>query len=375
VNARQRRSLGLMATLGALGTAGLFDRAGERLSGQEPLSSPCSVTGTLTVTPKLACPFEPVGLQLGIQATCPDEGGGRVLVRSMDVSLPLPGGLLPADPAAGAAASGDALAAWRVDDFPAAGVTLTQAVRPFRPGIYDLGADVRVRLVDNRGRAAVRLFKPGDPALAVPGPCRGGPAPAYLPVVHRPSCVPSRQAADIVLLVDRSASIGAAGLEGAGQRARAFFDELDLARDRVAVIAFDQRLELRAPLGSDRETLVRALDNLTLGLGTSIDRAIEAGVSHLAAAPGAGGRRRILVLFTDGVQTGPRGEAHVIAAADRARAQGIAILTVAMGAAPNHALLDRISTPSGRLLAAPTARDLDRAFRDLAEVAACVAGA
>lgn len=346
-------------------------------AGQEPPHSPCRATVRMAVAPKLVCPLEPVKVELAIRAACPDETGGAASVAAIYVTLPLPEGIVREDAGGGGLPSTTTAPTWHFQRPPADGVTVTFTVRALRVGDFALDSGLKVTIEDDRGRMAAPQTGPGDErsVLGVSGPCSPGRgASLYLPLVNQPRCTPSVQPADIVLLVDRSGSMGRGGLADAGRQARAFFDGLNLNRDRVAVIAFDQAWELRAPLGSDRTALERALDGLRLGPGTAIDRAIDAGADHLSAQ-GLQDRRRILVLLTDGVQTGPRDASFAVAAADAARARGIAILTVALGPAPNRALLQRISSLPAYAINAPDPRDLGQAFHDLAEVAVCTTNA
>ncbi len=355
---------------------GVSSIIGLRVSGQEVPTSPCLASARIEASPKLVCPLEPVDLRLELRASCPEEAGGPAEVRSLHIAWSLPDGILPADSAGGGSVGPPAATApltWRFDRPPTSGITVNHTVRPIRPGNYALGTRLQVRIEDSLGRVVTHLVAAGDDraSLSVSGPCAPGKgASLFLPRVSQPRCEPSPQAADIVLLVDRSGSIGPGGLADAGRQAAAFFDGLNLGRDRVAVIAFDQRAELLAPLGSDRAGLERALNRLTLGPGTALDRAIDAGVAHLGLH-GLPDRRRVLVLLSDGVQTGPRGPDFAIRAADVARGQGIAILTVALGPAPDRALLQRISSAPDYAINAPDTRDLGRAFRELAEVAVC----
>jgi hypothetical protein len=347
-------------------------------AGQEPPPhSPCRATARMAVAPKLVCPLESAEVLLVIRTACPEEVEGAASVESIHVALPLPEGIVREDASGGALPSTTSASTWHFERPPSSGITISFGVRALRAGDYALDAGLKVTIEDDRGRVATPQADPGDEqsVLGVSGPCSPGRgASIYLPLVNQPRCTPSVQPADIVLLVDRSGSMGRGGLADAGRQARAFFDGLNLKRDRVAVIAFDQAWDLRAPLGSDRAALERALGSLRLGPGTAIDRAIDAGADHLDAQ-GLQDRRRILVLLTDGVQTGPRDASFVVAAADAARAQGIAILTVALGPAPNHVLLQRLSSQPAHAINAPDPRDLGQAFRDLAEVAVCTTNA
>jgi Mg-chelatase subunit ChlD len=260
------------------------------------------------------------------------------------------------------------LAAWRIEPFPSNGVTLTQRLRPIVPGAYSIGSELSFRLVDDRGRVAeTRAAGPAelDKNLSVSASCAGQRRTTlYLPLVRQPRCTPLRQAADIVLAIDRSTSMGTAGAGAA--EAASLLDMLNLRRDRLALLAFDQRVEPIAALGSDRDRLLSALVGLSPAAGTSIDRAIQAGSALLA---GSTGRRRLLILVTDGVQTGPWGRGSVLSAAEVARRGGLAIMAIAVGPAPDIDLLESIATAG--LVRASQLEELGPAYRSMGELAAC----
>jgi hypothetical protein len=77
-------------------------------------------------------------------------------------------------------------------------------------------------------------------------------------------------------------------------------------------------------------------------------------------------------LVTDGVQLGPGGDDVVLAEAAAARAQGVGILSLALGPRPDLKLLDALAGAPGRTVPAYPATGLARAYRQLAETAACV---
>lgn len=329
--------------------------------------SPCRISSRVLLSDKLVCPFDSVDAQIRIQASCPEEADGRARVVSLLVRNPLPGGVRHAG-SSGPYVEESTVAAWHIEPFPRNGVTLTQRIRPIFPGAYAIGSELSFRLVDDRDREAEALAAgPADPDknLSVPANCAGQRrSSVYLPILHQPRCTPLRQPADIVLAIDRSTSMGSARA-GAAQ-AETLLDMFDLRRDRLAVLAFDQRVETIAALGSDRDRLLAALVGLSPAAGTSIDRAIQAGSALLA---GSTGRRRIVILVTDGVQTGPRGRGSALAAADVATRGGLSIMAVAVGPAPDFDLLESIATAG--LVRAGKIEELGPAYRALGELAAC----
>ncbi|MBU6367368.1 MAG: VWA domain-containing protein [Gemmatimonadetes bacterium] len=116
-------------------------------------------------------------------------------------------------------------------------------------------------------------------------------------------------ARDVVLLVDRSLSMGTPGTWARTRdSARAVVASL-AAGDRIAVVAFDDAVEVVAPLAPDRDAARRALDALApRQRGTAMAGAVRAARALLEPAPGgAVGARREVVLVSDLQGTGARG--------------------------------------------------------------------
>jgi len=366
VSAAGRRLLAALVAAGALPALA----AGAARDGAA--SGTCQVWGEVSLSAKLVCPLEPVEVTIRVRASCPDGASG---VRSLRVKDPLPDGLMPYDGVA-QVDGGAPTPEWIFDFTPAQGITVTHWVLPTRPGRYVLGERATVELTqEDGGLTTGHLASATLTVVAGCAPARG--RTLYLPYASQPACLPLRDPADLVLLVDRSSSMGAGGVGRGGGAAMArqlesFLDALVPARDRVALVAFDQRADLLAPLGSDRRTIAAALGRLALAPGTRLERAIEAGLAELAGPRALAGRRRVLILVTDGVQTGPGGGAPVVAAAAAARARGVAILSVALGTAPDRALLEAASGDPSRTFGAATPGELDAAFREAGEVAGCV---
>jgi len=138
--------------------------------------------------------------------------------------------------------------------------------------------------------------------------------------------------------------------------ARLLLDRLDLTRDRVALVAFSDRAELLAPLGSPRARLDAALDGLARDLprwlrGTDFGAAIALAQQALGDDPEAlargesgavSGRRRAILFLSDGEPTLPPGRdmprQHALWSASAAAASGIRIHAFALGDAARPGL-------------------------------------
>ena len=139
---------------------------------------------------------------------------------------------------------------------------------------------------------------------------------------------------DVVLAMDASTSMLAdderpTRLERMKQEVRRF--RAASPGDRVALIAFAGRAYVLSPLTSDDGALELFLDNLDPSIvgqpGTALAPAITGALDLLAAAQGGAGKA--VVLLTDGEGFDDRADA--IRAAQRARSQGVRVVTVGFG--------------------------------------------
>lgn len=373
----RRPATAALASLGlglGLGLLAAVDGPVARAQGG-PMTSPCRLELHLELSDKLACPLDSVTFTLQLRAACPLEAdGSRSEVVEVLLDSPLTGNLR--GNGWSLAGDGEADGARHLGPVPDEGLLWRQRLFALRSGVYQVGAGLRLELRDDKGRSAEAFVS--EPVELVVNPCGyGGPdrkRQLYLPWVQRPRCAVSAQAADIVLAIDRSTSMGQAGLALTLEQARSFIESVDLERDRVAILAFDREPTLVSGLTEDRLLLLAALRAVVPGRLTAIDRAIDASIGVLG--PGGNSRRRVLALVSDGHQTGLGDEAAVRAAALRARRSGIRILTLAVDGKdvdPNWALLRDLTESASRSVRVRggDASLLSQAFRDLAELSGC----
>jgi hypothetical protein len=149
-----------------------------------------------------------------------------------------------------------------------------------------------------------------------------------------------REQADIMLVVDRSGSVGSdeATLKNA---AKAFVDALGLNGVHAGLASFATGASLNEHLGNNAATLKAAIDALVIGGTTYLQGGIETATAELAN-PGDGHDRAdatspdFMVIITDGVPNictpaGCNPEDAAADAADAARAAGIEVYVVGVG--------------------------------------------
>jgi Mg-chelatase subunit ChlD len=192
-----------------------------------------------------------------------------------------------------------------------------------------------------------------------------------LPLVQQGHCTPGRSpGADIALVIDTSSSMAGDKLAAAIGAAGSFLDLVQLPRDRVAVVTFDRDATLAAGLTDRRAVLQAALARATTDEGTRIDRGLAEGLAELSGPRGRREARKVLVLLTDGrPDEGTRG--GVIAAAGAARAAGVTLFAIGLGADVDEALLRLLAGDPSRYYRAPGAGDLALIYRRIAAGIPC----
>jgi Ca-activated chloride channel family protein len=143
---------------------------------------------------------------------------------------------------------------------------------------------------------------------------------------------------DIVLGLDVSGSMQALDFQIDHQRVNRievvksvvskFIDER--TDDRIGLIAFAGAPYLVSPITLDHDWLQQNLERVTVGAGddgTAIGSAIAASVNRLRLTPA---KSKVVILLTDGVNN--TGKISPLAAAEAAKAMGVKIYTIGVGA-------------------------------------------
>jgi len=148
-----------------------------------------------------------------------------------------------------------------------------------------------------------------------------------LPICAAPADVEPIYAA---LVIDHSGSMAGTPLAEARNAASDFADLMNLTEegDAVTVVMFDDVADLLIGFSYDRGQAVRAIQGIAEGGNTNIAAGLALAAQQFAAHPPPADARQVIILLSDGEQTVP---GDPIAAADQAKAQGIRVVTIALG--------------------------------------------
>jgi Ca-activated chloride channel family protein len=162
-------------------------------------------------------------------------------------------------------------------------------------------------------------------------------------------------------------------IEDAKAAAARFVDLMDLAsgRDQVTVVRFDRTAEVVQQLTSDKASLVGGIGGLSVRPGTHIDAGLRGALDELQSPRHSPSNKQVMVLLTDGIQTGTPGEE--LAAAAEVRAAGIALYTIGLGADADVAALAAMAGAGGRYLFAPDSAALAEIYHQIAQDIVCPA--
>lgn len=163
---------------------------------------------------------------------------------------------------------------------------------------------------EKAGRYSLRLLPDGEPVPAAALSASG----SWLPPLH------------IVAAVDISKSLPQANLEAAKKALAAYADNLD-PDSRIAVLAFNDNVQIVAPFALDRALMESALRDLKPGgAKTELYRAMLYGLGMLKDQEG----RKMLLVVSDGHDEGA--EVTIAQVIEEARRAGVSISCIGLAA-------------------------------------------
>jgi Mg-chelatase subunit ChlD len=142
------------------------------------------------------------------------------------------------------------------------------------------------------------------------------------------SCGPTDTKLDVSFAIDHSFSMGTLGrLDNAVRAVDQFLLAVDDADAWHGLVAFNERITHRVPVGADPDAVRSALATLQPDGGTDIGRAIDASLDQLRA--GREGSRKVMVVLTDGANSASG--MPILDGAGKAQEAGVLLVTVCAG--------------------------------------------
>jgi Mg-chelatase subunit ChlD len=248
---------------------------------------------------------------------------------------------------------------WSVAALAANGWAARYRVKALTVGTYPTNKLAYVDYDDADGSVASATFP--QPVITVRAPGANG---LFLPILLRDYCPPQRPF-DVALVIDTSSSMAGEKLASTRVAAGEFLDLLTMPPSRAAVVAFNADATVVQALTTDRGAAASALDKLPRGDGTRIDKALDAARLELTGPNHDPKHASVIVLLTDGQQTGadPQLARNAAAAARRA---GITVYTIGIGPDAAESLLIEIAGDPARYYHAPGTAELLQIYRDIA---------
>ncbi len=163
------------------------------------------------------------------------------------------------------------------------------------------------------------------------------------------TCLPSRRAADVMLVLDRSGSMEGRPIVDLRAAAKRFLDRLDPTTDQAGLVSFADSPILNQRLNAWPGAIRAEIDALMPAGNTNIADAILTAQAELESARHRPGSQPVIVLMSDG-QPNLGGDPVVAAAA--AKAAGSRIFTIGLGSEVDPDLMRSIaSAPSDAFIA------------------------
>jgi Mg-chelatase subunit ChlD len=176
-------------------------------------------------------------------------------------------------------------------------------------------------------------------------------------------------------VIDTSSSMAGTKLADAKAAAMAFLDQMDLTpgRDQVTVVRYDTEAEVSCRLTNARAVIEAAIRNLPSRSGTHIDKGLRLALAELQSPRHTERHLPVIVLLTDGVQTGTPGQE--LRAAAEVRDAGVRLYAIGLGADADSATLREMAGDDARYHFAPDSSALARIYAEIASDILCPAPA
>ena len=180
-----------------------------------------------------------------------------------------------------------------------------------------------------------------------------------VPVIGAQAAVNADVGLAVVLVMDTSGSMAGEPLALTQEAAVRFVESL-LPRDGAIVISFADGVSPPSPLTADKQALAATLQGLQAVGSTALYDAVVAGAQAAKTAPLP---RKVVVLLTDGQESGNRSAASMEQSLSEAAAAGVPFFAIGVGEDINVPYLqDLANRTGGQFLAAPAPADIPAVY-------------
>jgi photosystem II stability/assembly factor-like uncharacterized protein/uncharacterized protein YegL len=169
---------------------------------------------------------------------------------------------------------------------------------------------------------------------------------------------------DIVLVIDRSGSMGGGDLDDAQLAAQQFVDLMDLSQDQVALVSFSSSETLDHPLTQDGDSVKSAIDLLSSGGGTVIDKGITLAQTELERSRHIADNAPGMIILSDGQNND--GPDPVTQAANQAKLAGIRIFSIGLSSNVDEQTLEGAASSADDYYFAPSSAELQEIYAKIA---------
>ncbi|MEL6268912.1 MAG: vWA domain-containing protein, partial [Chloroflexota bacterium] len=182
-------------------------------------------------------------------------------------------------------------------------------------------------------------------------------------VVNVESIVTRTRDISVVLVIDTSSSMAGFPIEATQAAAREFVAQLSEG-SAVSIVTFDTTANVRLPFTTDRDEILRVIDQLPFGGQTALYDGALLGVQTALDAPQS---RRVVVLLSDGAEFGGLSAAERDAARLFADENDIPVYTIGLGYGLDRTFLTELSNTTGTsFFESPEPDELGAIYDDIA---------
>ena len=177
-------------------------------------------------------------------------------------------------------------------------------------------------------------------------------------------CSAANSPVDIVLVIDRSGSMGGRPMTDAKNAAITFVSQMNLTVDQIGVASFASSGEgrLDQQLSQNPALVEQKVRSLFASGMTDIAEGLALAETELQSARHVPGNARVIVILSDG-EHNENGD--LLGTANRIKQAGIRIISIGLGAA-NVSQLKSIASSASDYYYAPTSSSLDSIYRSVA---------